>query len=167
MLSSSHPSSPSSSPSSEMENKLNPPIHRAPLLDHFTPGPYNSSSYIQHPYVVVNHFEIKSNIIQMLPSFHGLNNEDPYHHLDNFLVVCSTIKIYNFTDEALKIHLFPFSLKDKARYWLASLTPQTITIWVQLQQEFLRKYFPIGKMSQVHREITSFTQEEGEQFYES
>ena len=63
----------------------------------------------------------------MLSSFHGLNSEDPYHHLDDFLDVCSTMKIQNFTDEALKMLLFHFSLKDKARHWLASLTPQTIT----------------------------------------
>ena len=65
------------------------------------------------------------------------------------------------------MRIFPFSLKDKAKCWLSSHPPQTITMWAQLQQEFLRKYFPIGKMNQVRHDITGFTQEEGEQFYES
>ena len=153
----------------EMENQPNPPPPpaRAPLLDHFTPGPYTSPSCIQHPEIAANHFEIKSSVIQMLTHFYGLNNEDPYRHLDDFLDVCSTVKIQNFTDEALKLRLFPFSLKDKAKYWLSSLPPQTITTWAQLQQEFLRKYFPIGRTNQVRRDITGSTQEEGEQFYES
>ena len=153
--------------SPDMENQIVPPLPRAPLLDHFTPGPYTSPSCIQHPEIAAPHFEIKSSVIQMLTHFYGLNNEDPYRHLDDFLDVCSTVKIQNFTDEALKLRLFPFSLKDRAKYWLSSLPPQTITTWAQLQQEFLRKYFPIGKTNQVRRDITGFAQEEGEQFYES
>ena len=77
----------------EMENQPNPPPARAPLLDHFTPGPYTSPSCIQHPEIVANHFEIKSNVIQMLTHFYGLNNEDPYRHLDDFLYVCLMVKI--------------------------------------------------------------------------
>ena len=70
--------------SPEMENQIVPPLPRAPLLDHFTPGPYTSPSCIQHLEIVVPHFEIKSNVIQMLTHFYGLNNEDPYRHLDDF-----------------------------------------------------------------------------------
>ena len=81
----------------------------------------------------------------MLPSFYGLANEDPYNHLNEFLKIYSTVKIQNFSDDALRLKLFPFSLKDKAKYWLNYLNTVTISIWDQLQREFLKKYFPIGR----------------------
>jgi hypothetical protein len=64
------------------------------------------------------------------------------------------------------MHLFPFSLKDKAKYWLNSLEPNFITSWTQMQQEFLKKYFTIGKTNQIRKAITGFSQFEGETFHE-
>ena len=40
------------------------------------------------PPVEAAQYEIKSSTIQMLPSFYGLTNEDPYKHLDEFLEIC-------------------------------------------------------------------------------
>ena len=68
----------------------------------------------------VAQYEIRSSIIQMLPSFYRQMNEDPYKHLDEFLKICSTVKIQNFSDDALRLKLFLFSLKDKAKHWLNS-----------------------------------------------
>lgn len=103
----------------------------------------------------------------MLPSFYELRNENPYKHLDEFLEICSTVKFQNFSDDALRLRLFPFSLKDDAKNWLNSLEGNTITTWEQMQQEFLKKYFPIGKTNQIRRAITSFSQLDGEQFHET
>ncbi|MQM10721.1 hypothetical protein Taro_043623, partial [Colocasia esculenta] len=50
------------------------------------------------PKIPANHFEIKPGTIQMLPSFYGNPNEDPYKHIDEFLEICSTIRIQNFTE---------------------------------------------------------------------
>ena len=65
----------------------------------------------------------------MLLSFYGLANEDPYKFLDEFLEIFSTVKIQNFSDNALRLKLFPFFLKDKAKYWLNSLDTVTISTW--------------------------------------
>jgi hypothetical protein len=51
----------------------------------------------------------------MLLSFYGLNNDDPYKHLDEFLEIYSTINMHNFSEDALKMCLFPFSLRDKSQ----------------------------------------------------
>ena len=115
----------------------------------------------------VAQYEIKFSIIQMLPSFYGLTNEDPYKHLDEFLEICSTVKIQNFSDDALRLKLFPFSLKDKAKHWLNSLDSITISTWDHLQREFLKKYFPIEKINQIRKAITSFSQLEGKLFHET
>jgi len=137
------------------------------LRDHYLPSTYNSPSCLQLPNVTVANYEIKSSIIQMLPSFYGLNNEDPYKHIDEFLEICSTIKMHGFSEDALRMRLFPFSLKEKAKHWLKSLEPNIVTSWTQMQQEFLKKYFPIGKTNQIRKTIIGFSQLEGEQFHET
>jgi len=103
----------------------------------------------------------------MLPSFLWAHNEDPYKHLDEFLEICTTVKIQNFTDDALKLRLFPFSLKDRAKQWLNSLETNSIRSWNQMQQEFLKKYFSIGRTNQFRHAITSFSQTQGEEFNET
>jgi hypothetical protein len=128
------------------------------LRDHYLPSIYNSPSCLQLPNVTVDNYEIKSSIIQMLPSFYGLNNEDPYKHIDEFLEICSTIKMHGFTEDTLRMRLFPFSLKDKTNI---------VTSWTQMQQEFLKKYFLIGKTNQIRKSIISFAQFEGEQFHKT
>lgn len=41
-----------------------------------------------------------------------------------------------------------------------------IQLWEELQMEFLKKYFLIGKTNQFRRAITSFTVHEGESFHQ-
>jgi hypothetical protein len=62
--------------------------------------------------------------------------------------------------------LFIFALKDRAKHWFQSLEPNSITSWDQLQQVFLKQYFPIGRTNDTRRAITSITQYEGEPFHE-
>jgi hypothetical protein len=143
-------------------------VERTVLLrDHYVPSTYTSHSCLQLPNITVAHYELKSSIFQMLPSFYRLSNEDPYKHLDEFLEISTTIKLQNFSEDALKMRLFPFSLKDKAKYWLNSLEPKFITSWAQIQQAFLKKYFPMGKTNQIRKAITGFSQYEGEPFFET
>ncbi|KAM1955265.1 hypothetical protein ACFX16_024831 [Malus domestica] len=72
-------------------------------------------------------FEIKPHILNILPSFHGLPNSDPNMHLADFIEACGNTIIRGFSSEAIKLRLFPFSLKDKAKAWLHSLPANSIT----------------------------------------
>jgi hypothetical protein len=65
------------------------------------------------------------------------------------------------------MHLFHFSLKERAKHWFHSLAPNSIASWAQLQQEFLKKYFPIGRTNDIRRDITSISQYDREQLYEA
>ncbi|GFZ06536.1 hypothetical protein Acr_18g0007060 [Actinidia rufa] len=103
----------------------------------------------------------------MLTPIFRLPSEDPYKHINQFLKVCSTVKLNNLTEETLKLILFPYSLKDRAEYWLKSLKADSITRWQQLVQKFLKKYFPKSKTNQIRRSLTSFSQCDGEQFHEA
>ncbi|CAN6455676.1 unnamed protein product [Victoria cruziana] len=104
----------------------------------------------------------------MLPSFHGLENEDRYRHMDEFLDICATVRISHIEDDALRLQLFSFSLKEKAKHWFKSLpTSIRISTWDDLQSEFLKKYFLIGKTNHFRRAITTFSTLEGETFHQA
>ena len=47
--------------------------------------------------------------------FFGMINEDPNDHIAKFLEICNTFKINGVIKDALRLRLFPFSLKDKAK----------------------------------------------------
>ncbi|CAN6476611.1 unnamed protein product [Victoria cruziana] len=72
--------------------------------------------------------------------------------------MCTTVKISHEDDGALRLRLFPFSLKERARDWLKSLPPSvSIVTWEDLQREFLKKYFPISKTNHYRRAISLFS----------
>ncbi|KAL5559991.1 hypothetical protein UlMin_036202 [Ulmus minor] len=115
------------------ENPTNPITPEKTLLEYFSPISANSPSCIVLPETNATHFELKPSIIQLLPSFYGLEREDPYMHVKEFLEICSTFRFQKFSDESVRLRLFPFSLKDKAKAWLNTLPARTITNWDQLE----------------------------------
>ncbi|XP_075658826.1 uncharacterized protein LOC142628663 [Castanea sativa] len=137
------------------------------LRELFSPITTNPPSCIVLPATTAAHFELKPQIIHLLPTFHGLDREDPYMHVNDFLEICATCKFQNFTDESVRLRLFPFSLKDKAKAWLNSLSPGSITSWELLVTKFLSKFFPMAKTNALRREIADFYQDEQDKFYES
>jgi len=110
---------------------------------------------------VMGPFEIKYSLIQMLSSFHGLDYENPFKHIDAFLEVCSTVFLHNVSNDIFRLRPFPFSLKDKAKAWLEYKT--NITTWDQRQKKFLKKFFSIGKLTALRRVITTFSQNKNDQ----
>ncbi|KAL5549524.1 hypothetical protein UlMin_004755 [Ulmus minor] len=89
------------------------------------------------------HFELKPVMFQMLQTINGV------------------------TDDILKLKLFPYSLRDRARAWLNSLPSDSITTWNNLAEKFLMKYFPPTKNAKLRNDITYFQQLEGESLYET
>ena len=139
------------------------------LLDEFVLPPTVVQTAIRRPPIQANNFELKSVTVQMLQNilFHGLPHENPNMHLTNFLEVCDTIKYNGVTEEALRLRLFPLSLRDRAKHWLTSQPPDSITTWNDLVQKFLTKFFPPSKIAQLVQEINTFGQLEGENLAEA
>ncbi|KAH9649110.1 hypothetical protein KPL70_025865 [Citrus sinensis] len=108
--------------------------HERPFKDYFSPLANLSTSCIRYPNVAARCFELKPSVLNCLPTFYGLENEDPYNHLNNFHTVCQTFKYENFSDDDVKLKLFPFSLKDRARSWLNTLPASSITSWEQMNR---------------------------------
>ena len=88
-------------------------------------------------------------------------------HLTNFIEVCDTIKYNGVIEEELRLRLFPLSLGDRAKHWLTSRPPDSITSWNDLVQKFLTKFFPPAKIAKLVQEINAFKQLEGENLAEA
>ncbi|KAH9752099.1 hypothetical protein KPL71_014560 [Citrus sinensis] len=103
---------------------------------------------IIRPEAEAANFEMKPVMFQMLQTvgqFNGLPNKDPHLHLKLFLEVNDAFKIAGATQDTLRIRLFPYSLRDRARAWLNSLPSDSITTWNELADKFIMKYFPPTK----------------------
>ena len=100
------------------------------LRDYAMPSINGATSSIRRPAIQANNFEIKPAIIQMIQQtvqFEGLSQADPNVHIANFLEICDTFKHNRVIDDAIRLRLFPFSLRDKAKVWLNSLPHGIIT----------------------------------------
>ena len=105
-------------------------------------------------------------LVPLLPTFHGLEYENPYTHIRDFEKVCTTFMEGAFDMDLLKMKAFPLTLKDKAKIWLNSLRPRTIRNWAELQAEFLKKFFSAHKTNNLKRKIYTFAAHDNERFYQ-
>ena len=65
------------------------PNHPRTLRDFMNPTRTGSPSCIVFP-ADAAHFNFKPGVIQLLPTFYGLESENPYQHLREFEEVCNT-----------------------------------------------------------------------------
>ncbi|GAB2281140.1 hypothetical protein Dimus_039451 [Dionaea muscipula] len=137
------------------------------LQARFVPNAFEVPSCIELPAINAPQYEIKPGTIQSLPTFNGLSQEDPYAHLAEFAGICSTLRINNFPMNALKLLLFPFSLRGHAKHWLTTLPPRSIRTWEEMSAAFLKKYFSVGKTLTYRRDITTFRQNDHEPLFEA
>ena len=80
---------------------------------------------IIRPEVDAADFELKPVMFQMLQTvgqFNGLPNEDPHLHLKLFLEVSDAFKIAGATQDALRLRLFPYSLKRSSKSMIKFVT---------------------------------------------
>ena len=93
--------------------------------------------------------------------------DDPNLHLSLFVQYADTVKANGVNPEAIRLRLFPFSLRDRARAWLQSLPSNSITTWDELKKVFLARYFPPSKTAMLRGQINRFTQKEDESLSEA
>jgi len=105
------------------------------LKDHMNPARTSAPSCIVFP-PDASHFNFKPCIIQLLPTFHGLELENPYLHLREFEEVCNTYNDLNYSMNIIRLKLFPFSLKDKAKTWLQNIRSGSIRAWDESNNSF-------------------------------
>ncbi|XP_062075567.1 uncharacterized protein LOC133779647 [Humulus lupulus] len=122
------------------------------------------------PEIQAAQFELKPVMFQMLQTvgqFSGMPTEDPHLYLHMFIEVSDSFKLPRVTEDALRLKLFPYSLRDRARAWLNSLLSDFVSTWQEVAERFLMKYFPPTKNAKLRNEITSFQQLDEESLYEA
>ncbi|GJY31618.1 hypothetical protein Tco_0415113 [Tanacetum coccineum] len=69
------------------------------------------------PEINADHFEIKTNLLQLVQAnpFHGLENENPHAHINSFKRITSTLRFRNVSNDVIKLMMFPYSLEGDAK----------------------------------------------------
>ena len=140
------------------------------LKDYSQPKINDIQSSIFRPAIAANTFEIKPGTIQMVQNsvqFGSAPIEDPNMNIRDFIEICDTFKFNGVSEDAVKLRLFPFSLRDKAKRWLHSLPAGSIVTWEDLAQKFLTKFFPMAKTTAIRNALTQFAQQSGESLCEA
>ena len=99
------------------------------MRDHIHPPRVSAPSCIIPP---AEDVAVRPILVPLLPTFHGIENENSYTHIRDFKEVCITFKEGMMDMDLFKLKAFPLTLKDKAKIWLNSLRPRTIRNWGEL-----------------------------------
>ncbi|GAU10050.1 hypothetical protein TSUD_422990, partial [Trifolium subterraneum] len=114
-------------------------------------------------------FDIKNTVLSALKEnqFAGSESECPNIHLGRFYEACGYTDPPGVTESNKKLRLFPLSLTDRAKDWIDTLPPNTITSWDELELKFCERYFPIHKFLERRNDITNFEQGDSESLYDA
>ena len=145
---------------SQQGTTVNPTVYRS-MRDHIHPPRVNAPFSIIPP---AEDVAVKPYLVPLLPTFHGMENDNPYNHIRDFEEVCITFKVGIIDMDLLKLKAFPLTLKDKANIWLNSLRPRTIRSWAELQAECLKKFFIAHKTNNLKRQIYTFAALDNKRF---
>jgi hypothetical protein len=89
--------------------------------------------------------------------FCGKASEDANAHLQHFLEIYNTFTIQGITQDAVRLHLFLFSLLGKAKQWFYS-NKEDVYTWEKCSNAFLTKFFPLGWTNALRYKILTFQQ---------
>ncbi|XP_060177734.1 uncharacterized protein LOC132607657 [Lycium barbarum] len=110
-------------------------------------------------------FELKEGTVRLVQAtcqYMVKPNEDPHKHLMQFVDLSEHFQYRDFTDDYVKMVLFPFSLIGDARECLNNLPANCITSWEILSSKFIKKFFSFRKMKELRGIIANFTQKDFE-----
>ena len=66
----------------------------------------------------VQNFDFKLGMIPLLPTFNGMENENPYVYIREFEEAVATFHNQLGAMDIIRLRVFPFSLKERAKCWL-------------------------------------------------
>ena len=139
------------------------------LRDYAKPQSSGIASFIVSPTIKTHNFEHRPTLISLVEKdqFGGHPSKNPNVQLCNFLAKCDTINSDGVSTDAIRLRLFPFSLKDRASEWLQNEEPNSFTMWETLSKVVLSKYFPPKKIVKLRTNITSLAQRDRKSLHEA
>ena len=94
----------------------------------------------------------------MKEQFSGASTDDAASHLNNFIELCDMQKYKEVESDIIKLKLFPFSFRGRAKEWSLSLPKNSIDSWIKCKDAFIGKYYPPAKIIQLRSNIMKFRQ---------
>ena len=73
-----------------------------------------------------------------------------------YIEICNIVKIAGVPNNAINLTLFRFSLAGEAKKWLHSFKGNSLKMWEEVVEKFLKKYFPESKTTEGKVVISSF-----------
>ncbi|GJY97099.1 reverse transcriptase domain-containing protein [Tanacetum coccineum] len=121
------------------------------------------------PEINADHFEIKTNLLQLVQAnpFYGRENDNPHAHINSFKRITSTLRFRNVPNDVIKLMMFPYSLEGAAKTWYEKEPPNSILTWEDLVTKFVNQFFPPSKTTHLKNEISRFTQKIEKTFSEA
>jgi hypothetical protein len=95
-------------------------------------------------------FELKLALINMVQQspFCGKASEDANAHVQHFLEICSTFMIRGVSQDAVHLHVWPFSLLRKAKQWFYA-NKKVVSTREKCPNAFFTKFFLLVKSNTV------------------
>ncbi|KAK3200507.1 hypothetical protein Dsin_023922 [Dipteronia sinensis] len=116
---------------------------------------------------VARNYELKSFHYNLLPAFHGLPNEDMLKFLREFYASIQAFPNNRVTENQLLLRCIPHALKEKAKTWLLTLPPASLTTWDEVVEKLTDQFYSPQKTSEIRAKITNFFQGDQETFYKA
>jgi hypothetical protein len=91
--------------------------------------------------------------------FRGLEDDNPYRHIKEFMMICNTVQQEGVSAAWFKWNLFPFSLEDEAQRWYTLASIGAKGNCDELVKKFLLKFFPISKVQDLRRQVLTLSKE--------
>ncbi|GJS04176.1 reverse transcriptase domain-containing protein [Tanacetum coccineum] len=77
------------------------------------------------PEINADHFEIKTNLLQLANPFYGRESENPHAHINSFKRITSTLRFRNVPNDVIKLMMFPYSLDGAAKTCMNATSSKT------------------------------------------
>src|SRR3954470_9527089 len=128
---------------------------------------HNNSEFICNPIATLAtsapSYEIKPALLNLVmkDQFSGAR-DDVALHLNNFIKLCDMQKYKEVDGDIVKLNLFSFSLRGRAKEWLQYLPKNSIDSWSKCKDAFIGKYYPPAKIIQLRSNIMNFRQLDNE-----
>src|SRR5215218_4026519 len=115
---------------------------------------------IAPPATTAEFFEIKPALLNLVmrDQFSGVSSDDAAAHLNNFVELCEMQKYKDVDGDIIKLKVFPFSLRGRAKDWLLSLPKNSIDSWTKCKDAFIGRCYPPAKIISLRSSIMNFKQ---------
>jgi hypothetical protein len=128
----------------------------------------NNSDFICTPIApptpAADFYKIKPALLNLVmkEQFSSASSDDVAAHLNNFVELCEMQKYKDVESVIIKLKLFPFSLRGKAKDWLLSLPENSIDSCAKCKDAFIGRYYPPAKIIALCSNIMKISQFDNE-----